>query len=434
MTAFVLCSRLGSSRVPGKPLIKYNGKTHIELLIRQLSATQYPIFLCIPDAEVIQYGFLFDMFPKLNLFSGYEDDPLARTYECAKKNGIKNIIRVTHDKIFINTDVLPEMIELISEHDYVYSSNFIPGSGFEVMDFTVLEKAAKKFLRVEHLSYAIKAVSENPFNFRFSQFKNDIRLLIDFKEDVQLMNVIFATLGTDISLKDVVKFLDSNQSLKHLNKLPEVTIYTCAKNAGKWIQEAMSSVSLQNNFKDYEYIIIDDHSDDKTMLHIAKFCQLNKNAYFIRNEMNLGLASSSNIALRLARGKYIVRLDADDFFIGKNVIQGMVDEIEKQEVDAIYPNCYAGLSQRTIQKGDENWHAGGTLFRTMAINHIKFTDALRNHDSLDLFLRAKDQLKIGLYNRIVFCYRQHNAAMSKNNLKDREKTRKIIESKYGTKI
>jgi glycosyltransferase involved in cell wall biosynthesis len=193
----------------------------------------------------------------------------------------------------------------------------------------------------------------------------------------------------------------------------------------------MGSVALQSDFKDYEYILIDDYSTDKSLLLMAKFCHTYKNAKFIRNDCNIGLASSSNVALKNARGKYIIRMDADDFFIGKNVIDGMIEEIEKQDVDAIYPNCYAGLSQRTVQKGNENWHVGGSLFRTSALNHLKFTENLMNYDSLDLFLKAKDQIKVGLYNRIVFCYRQHNESMSKTNLEDRIKTRKIIESKYG---
>ena len=128
-----------------------------------------------------------------------------------------------------------------------------------------------------------------------------------------------------------------------------------------------------------------------------------------------------------------MRLDADDFFVNKHVIQNMVTEIETEGHDVIYPNCYAGLSMRTVQKGADNNHVGGALFRTSAINHIKFTDALRNYDSLDLFMRAKDQLKVGYWNRVAFCYRQHNESMSRNNLKDREKTKKMIEEKYGKK-
>lgn len=433
MTAFVICSRLTSSRVPSKPLIKYCGIPHIELLVDQIAKTGLPIYLAVPENEIFNYSFLVDKYPKqLKFFSGFESDPLARQFYCAKENGITRIIRVTHDKIFVDIDKLPQMLKLMDEEnaDYVYSPDFIPGTGFEIISYDALMKAHSQFLRVEHISYAIKAVTEKIVAVRFNSVRKDIRLLVDYWEDVKLMQVIFATLGTDATLKDVVKFLDQNSALKHLNKLPLATVYTCAKNAQRWIQEAMGSVAIQSNFKDYEYILIDDASTDKTLLAMAKFCQTYKNARFIRNEINLGLASCSNLALKNARGNYIVRLDADDFFIGKNAMQLLTDEIEKQDVDVIYPNCYAGLSQRTIQKGNENHHVGGSLFRTSALNHVKFTDNLRNYDSLDIFTRAKDKIRLGFLNKTIFCYRQHNESMSRNNLTDREKTRKIIESKY----
>lgn len=433
MTAFIICSRLKSSRLPSKPLLKYSGKTQIELLITQLLPTGYPIFVAVPESDVFSYSFLMDLFPgRVKLFSGYEDDPMARAYACAKANAVDRIIRVTHDKIFIDIDKLNPMIQSMDagDHDYVYSSNFIPGTGFELMTIGAYESACQKFSRVEHVSYAMKSVSKNPLNFKFIQVRHNIRLLVDFIEDYRLMDAIFACIGHDIALKDVIKFLDKHSFLKHINKLPVVTVYTCAKNAAKWIREAMDSVAMQSNFGLCEYVLIDDYSDDRTILHMAKFCQANKNARFFRNEKNIGLASSSNHALKSARGKYIIRLDADDFFINKNVIESMIDEMESQSVDALYPNCYAGLSQRTVQKGNENYHVGGTLFRTSAMNHIKFTDNLMNYDSLDFFARARSSLKIGFYDKPTFCYRQHNESMSKNNLEERTKVRKFIREKY----
>ncbi len=434
MTAFVICSRLSSARVPGKPTLKYSGKTHLELLITRLLKTNINVFLAVPENEVIQYSYLLDIFPKrLTLYSGNEDDPLARQYNCAVKHKINNVIRITHDKIFVDIEKIPSMLEeyLVNKLDYVFSSDFTPGTGFEIISQNALRMAHDSFKRVEHVSYAIKAVTKNYLNYRFNNYKKDVRLLVDYKEDTSLMQVIFATLGTDCTLKEVLKLIDENKYLKDINHMPLVTVYTCALDAEKWIQEAMGSVATQSDFKNYEYILIDDFSSDRTLLHMAKFAHTYKNTKFLRNDKNLGLASSCNIALKHARGKYIIRLDADDFFINKHVIQNMIKEIESENFDVVYPNCYAGLSMKTIQKGSENNHAGGALFNTSAINHIKFTDNLRNHDSLDIFLRAKDQLKIGYYNRVAFCYRQHNSSMSKTNIIEREKTRSILENQYG---
>lgn len=434
VNAFILCSRLGSSRVGAKALMQYNGVAQIEHLVKRLLETGLPVIVAVPERESIDYAFLLDRYPKqVKIYGGFEDDPLARMYHAAKEHGVKNILRVTHDKIFVDTEKVSAFISEAETNriDYVYSSDFVAGTGFELLSFKCLEECVKKFQRVEHISYAARAVTKNILNYRFQKKVYDVRLLIDFKEDVDLMRVLFASLGTDCTLAEVLRFLDNNRSLKGLNKLPLVTVYTCAYNAKKWIQEAMGSVAMQSNFKDCEYLVIDDHSDDSTLLPVAKFCQNFKNTRFIRNDKNLGLASSSNVALKNARGKYIIRLDADDFFVNKNVLQNMITEIEAQDVDVLYPNCYAGLSCKRVQKGEDNHHSGGALFKTSAINHVKFTDNLRNYDSLDVFLRARDQVKIGYWNRVAFCYRQHNKSMSKNNLEEREKTKKILEGKYG---
>lgn len=433
-SGFVIASRIKSSRAPGKALQKYNGVAQIQHLINQLKPAGLPIYVAVPASELIQYAFLSEN-KNVIIFTGYEDDPMERTYECAKKYKLDTVIRVTHDKIFCNLNPLQKMLEQIKcGYDYVYSSSFIPGTGYEIISLNALELACSKFKRVEHISYAIKAVTKNILDYKFQPPRHDIRLLIDYPEDVLLMTTIFATLGSNITYKDAVKILDQNNILKQINRLPLVTIYTCAKNAGKWIAECMDSVKSQSVFPDSEYLLIDDYSEDRTVLLMAKFAQANKNVRFMRNEKNIGLASSSNIALKNAKGKYIIRLDADDFFIKKDAISGMIADMEKQQVDAIYPNCYAGLSQKTIQRGDENHHAGCALFRTSAINHIKFTDNLRNYDSLDLFLRAKDILKIGYHNRIVFTYRQHNKSMSKTNLAEREITKKTLLEKYASKV
>ena len=429
-TGFIICSRLSSSRVPNKPLLTYNGKTSLELLVEQIKDMNLPIYIAIPEEEVFQYSFLVDKFPKhVKLFTGFEDDPLQRMYQCARANKLDRVIRVTHDKIFIDTDILEGMLS--EDYDYIYSSDFVAGAGCEVIGLDALERAALKYTRVEHISYAIKAVTSNTLNYRFDKNNKDIRLLIDYPEDVKLMEIIFASLGTDITLPKVCRFLNNNPHLKRLNRLPQMTIYTCAKNAEKWIREAMTSVAIQKNFQLCEYILIDDYSNDKTLLLMSEFCARHPNCRFIRNPINRGLASSSNIALKSAKGNYIIRMDADDFFIGNNVLNGMLKSINEQGVDALYPNCYAGLSKKKIQDGNENHHVGGTLFSTSAINHVKFTDHLMNYEGLDLFLRAKNRIDIGYYDKITFCYRQHNDSMSKNNLRDRKKTKKILESKYA---
>jgi glycosyltransferase involved in cell wall biosynthesis len=259
------------------------------------------------------------------------------------------------------------------------------------------------------------------------------RFLVDYESDLKLFDVLFSQLGNDCSLADAFKYLDQNPELKQINANPLLTIYTCVLNGAEFIQDAMDSVSMQTGFKSFEYIIIDDHSTDETTELIAKFSLKHKNVSWYRNDKNMGLASSSNLALKKARGKYILRLDADDLFNSPHALTTIIREIEDTGHDVIYPDNYFG-DYNTIQKGNEKHHVGGALFDKAAITHIKFTEGLSEHDSLDVFLRAREQLKIGYLEKPLFFYRQHGKSKSKNNLAKRERIEKKLQYEGGLGI
>src|SRR5437867_4568566 len=91
---------------------------------------------------------------------------------------------------------------------------------------------------------------------------------------------------------------------------PLVTVYITSHNYGQFIYESIESV-LNQTMKDYELIIIDDGSTDNSRDIIAQY-DGRANMQVIYQQQK-GLTVSNNIALRLARGKYLMRLDADDY-------------------------------------------------------------------------------------------------------------------------
>ena len=139
----------------------------------------------------------------------------------------------------------------------------------------------------------------------------------------------------------------------------------------------------------------------------------------------MGLSSSSNLALSEARGKSIIRLDADDYFTHDQAIQELQFELNRSDADIVYPDNYFGSFSK-IQKGNDAHHVGGALFRTRGANHVKFTDGLRGYEGLDFFVRARDQLKISYLEKPLFFYRQHTDSMSHKNLDDRAALKELI--------
>jgi spore coat polysaccharide biosynthesis protein SpsF (cytidylyltransferase family) len=404
-----------------------NGNPVIELLIARLCNSGIPIIVAVPIHETTKYLYL-NAFPNVYVYGSHHgDDPLARTVEVANAYMFKNVVRVTHDKILVDPNEVKRAVKYFRRNDidYLYGKNFIPGTGFEIFTTNVLQKASDKYKKIEFLGYAVRTVTSKIEERSQKQKSLDYRFLIDFPEDLQFFEVMFSQCGNMAPLNDYLHYLHYHPEIKSINKQPLVTIYTCAYNAEKWIDTCMDSVVKQIGFHEMEYIIIDDHSEDRTCEKIAKFALKNKNVKWLRNASNMGLASSSNVALKQARGKYIIRMDADDFFTDTKAVASMMKKMESDSIEAIYPHNLFGRSDK-VQNGIENHHIGGAMFDKNAINHIKFTEGLRGYEGLDFFQRAKDVLKIGYYEKPIFFYRQHPKSLTKNNLAEREELRQRI--------
>ena len=93
---------------------------------------------------------------------------------------------------------------------------------------------------------------------------------------------------------------------------PLVSVITPAYNAEKYIGEAIESVQAQTH-KDWELIIVDDGSTDKTADTVRRYAAKDARITLIQQE-NKKMASARNAGIRAAKGKYIAFLDADNIF------------------------------------------------------------------------------------------------------------------------
>ena len=107
------------------------------------------------------------------------------------------------------------------------------------------------------------------------------------------------------------------------------SIITPAYNESEHIEKCILSV-LNQTFKDYEMIVIDDGSKDDTAEKVELFTQTDKRIKMIRMDENVGLTAAKNAALEKVNGEYLVFVDADDWIL-PNMLSDLAEQLKNFE-------------------------------------------------------------------------------------------------------
>ncbi|MDP3986636.1 MAG: glycosyltransferase family A protein [Nanoarchaeota archaeon] len=102
--------------------------------------------------------------------------------------------------------------------------------------------------------------------------------------------------------------------MENQNKDPEITVLITVYNGEKYLEEAILSI-LNQTFGNFELIIVNDGSTDGTKKIIRDYLKKDKRIIYLENKKNKGYDNLHNIinkGLKIARGKYVARMDADD--------------------------------------------------------------------------------------------------------------------------
>jgi teichuronic acid biosynthesis glycosyltransferase TuaG len=97
-----------------------------------------------------------------------------------------------------------------------------------------------------------------------------------------------------------------------------VSIIMPSYNSERYIKKSIDSV-LNQTYKNWELIIIDDCSPDGSLSIIKEYCNVDSRIRLIVNEKNLGVAESRNAGMKAAQFSYIAFLDSDDLWLEKKL-------------------------------------------------------------------------------------------------------------------
>jgi len=119
-------------------------------------------------------------------------------------------------------------------------------------------------------------------------------------------------------------------------KTPHVSIIMAVYNGETYLFETVSSI-LNQTFREFEYIIVNDGSTDDTEHILARV--IDPRIIVIRNGQNRGLAHSLNKGLAIARGKYIARIDAGDLAVPQRLEKQVAFLEQHPEIGIIGSGC-----------------------------------------------------------------------------------------------
>lgn len=234
---------------------------------------------------------------------------------------------------------------------------------------------------------------------------------------------------------------------------PAVSVILPAYNCEKYIGAAIQSV-LQQTLSDFELIVVNDGSVDKTNEVINSF--RDKRIIYIKNSKNEGLIYSLNRAINLSQGKYIARMDADDI-CHRERLEKQKNYLDQHHEIAVIASTIEYINEHSEKTGEwaldkktisgeqikkmmlhQNCIAHPTvMIRSEILKKLKYKPYQKNIEDYDLWLRILSRnYKIAKINEPLLEYRIHSNSVTSTYLKKTNPFYKhlLMKTKYLTRF
>ena len=203
-----------------------------------------------------------------------------------------------------------------------------------------------------------------------------------------------------------------------------VSIITPTFNSERFIAETILSVQAQT-YLDWEMIIIDDCSTDRTAEIVASFQEKDSRIKYFYNTTNKGSAFSRNLALQKAKGKWIAFLDSDDLWHPEK-LEKQIEFMTKNNYHFSYTN-YCEIDENSKETGilitgpkviTNNlmkaycWPGCLTVMYDAEKVGIMQTVDIRINEEYALWIKIAEKLNCYLLDENLAKYRRHNNSLT----------------------
>lgn len=230
---------------------------------------------------------------------------------------------------------------------------------------------------------------------------------------------------------------------------PKVSVVVPAYNVCNYIEDTLSSLKCQS-LTDFEAIVVDDGSTDRTPEIVESFCKRDARFRLLRKQ-NGGLSSARNYGIRHACGEYIALLDGDDIYKRNKLLAHVVQLDTVAEVGVAYSASqtirddgqptFLYLSGKPVMSDPllallcKNFigHGSNAVFRHCIFDEVgEFDETLRSCEDVDFWLRVAATQRWHFYREpeILCYYRVRPSGLSFNVQEMQHCRERVIAAAY----
>jgi len=232
MIGCIVQARVGSTRLPGKVMLKLDEKnTVLQYVINQLQCSKLIEKIIIATTTLDEDNEIVNHVKDLNMdvFRGSSENVLDRYFQCAQSFSFDTIVRITADNPLIDPNIVDLIINEYNNTECDYMTNIIDrtfpyGTEVEVFSMISLQKAwmnAKKPSELEHVTPFIRD-PDNKFIIKNVENKKNLshlRYTVDRIEDFKLVKeIIHEITSRPILMNDIINLHQKIPQIFEINK------------------------------------------------------------------------------------------------------------------------------------------------------------------------------------------------------------------------
>jgi len=208
---------------------------------------------------------------------------------------------------------------------------------------------------------------------------------------------------------------------------PRISVVMPVFNGEKYLKKAIESI-LNQTFLDFEFLIINDGSTDKSVEIIESYND--PRIRLVHNEQNLGLIATLNRGLNLCKGEYIVRMDADDISLPSRLEKQVkfLDFNPDIAICGTLLKTFGNISSSILKYPEKSESIKSALLfncpiahpsvmmKRSAIKGLYYDSSYKHAEDYQLWTRASKYLKLFNIQEVLLLYRTHPKQVSQDHL------------------